>query len=220
MSGGCYGSVLLDKTLWQPLTAMNGRDVPWVHGCVLDHGHNGDHGAPAYPLDEEPQQWLRWPDNGPARLEAVEPSPPRRQSSPPTSSRLTRNAVGDQRARTARRRRINASPADSQIAALWAIAAAVERLADAVDRLGNPLHDKGTHRAANKSQSFAASEAARGTPMPSPPHTARRGFGSQYHSRSGSGSWSSSICRHVGRQYASRSAWYCARRAANSFISR
>jgi hypothetical protein len=84
--GGCYGSVLLDKTLWQSLTAMNRRDVPWVHGCVLDHGHDGDHGAPAYPLDEEPQQWLRWPDNGPARLEAVEPSPPGRHSSPPSSA--------------------------------------------------------------------------------------------------------------------------------------
>jgi len=94
--GCCYGSVLLDNTLWQSLTAMNGRDVPWVHGCVLDHGHDGDHGAPAYPLDEEPQQWLRWPDKGPVRLEAVEPSPPARHSSPPNlSSRPTRTAVGD-----------------------------------------------------------------------------------------------------------------------------
>ena len=28
---------------------------------------------------------------------------------------------------------------------LWAIAAAIEHLAVAVDRLGNPLHDTGTH---------------------------------------------------------------------------
>jgi hypothetical protein len=55
--GGCYGSVLLDNELWQTLTATNGRDVPWVHGCVLNHGHGGDHGAPATSLDDEAQQW-------------------------------------------------------------------------------------------------------------------------------------------------------------------
>ncbi len=48
MTGGgdCYGSVLLDNELWQSLTAMTGRNVPWVYGCVLAHGHDGDHGAP------------------------------------------------------------------------------------------------------------------------------------------------------------------------------
>jgi hypothetical protein len=80
--GGCFGSVLLDNELWQSLTSMNGRSVPWVHSCVLDHGHDGDHGAPAYHVDGEPKHWLRWPDTGPVRLAPVEPSPPGRHSKP------------------------------------------------------------------------------------------------------------------------------------------
>jgi hypothetical protein len=74
--GGCYASVLLDGELWQSLSTINGRDVSWVHGCVLDHGHDDDHGAPAYRVEGEPQHWLRWSDTGPARLDRVELSPP------------------------------------------------------------------------------------------------------------------------------------------------
>jgi hypothetical protein len=55
--GGCYGSVPLDIELWQSLTAMNGRNVRWVHGCVL-HGDHGDHGAPAHYFDGAPPQWV------------------------------------------------------------------------------------------------------------------------------------------------------------------
>jgi hypothetical protein len=142
--GGCYGSVLLENELWQPLTAMNGHDVPWVHGCVLDHGHDGDHGAPAYHVDGEPQQWLRWPDTGPARLERVEPSAPGRHSKP----------LGAPTNRPPRSTAASGSPTDrcdgvgvpvtgSEAEALWAIAAAIERLADAIARLGNPPRDNG-----------------------------------------------------------------------------
>lgn len=146
MNGGsCYGSVLLDNELWQSLTAMNGRDVPWVHGCVLDHSHAGDHGAPAYHGDGEPQQWLRWPDMGPARLERVDPSPPGRHSRPsssapdrpttrPTTTGASPQPPGD----------IGLPATGSQKEALWAIAAAIDRLADAVTRLGNPPRDKRT----------------------------------------------------------------------------
>ncbi len=143
--GGCYGSVLLDNTLWQSLTTMHGHDVPWVHGCILEHGHNGDHGAPAYHLNGELQQWLRWPDNGPARLEPVEPSPPGRHSkptspapdspAPPSATSAHAHKPGD----------VGSPSTDSHRAALWAIATAIERLADAVGRLGKPPHDKGTH---------------------------------------------------------------------------
>jgi hypothetical protein len=134
--GGCYGSVLVDNDLWQSLTAMTGRNVPWVHGCVLAHGHDGDHGAPAHYLDGSPQQWLRWSDAGPARLEVVEPSPPGRHSRPLSSTpgRPTRRSTTTT---------TTASPAhrpgdvDSQVTgtpaeALWAIAAAIDRLADIV----------------------------------------------------------------------------------------
>jgi hypothetical protein len=141
---GCYGSVLLENELWQPLTAMNGHDVPWVHGCVLDHGHDGDHGAPAYHVDGEPQQWLRWPDTGPARLERVEPSAPGRHSKPlsaPTN-RPPRSTTASG-SPTDRRDGVGVPVTGSEAEALWAIAAAIERLADAIARLGNPPRDNG-----------------------------------------------------------------------------
>lgn len=142
-AGGCYGSVLLDNDLWQSLTAMNGHAVPWVHGCVLDHGHDGDHGAPLTHLDEEPQQWVRWSDTGSARLQRLDPSPPGRHSRPrnahpdrPTTPSPTTGAHAHQP------KDVRLPETDAQ--ALWAIAAALERLADAVERLRNPPGDKGT----------------------------------------------------------------------------
>lgn len=142
-AGGCYGSVLLDNDLWQSLTAMNGHAMPWVHGCVLDHGHQGDHGAPADRRDEGPQQWLRWSETGPARLERVEPSPPGRHSRPP---RLAPDRPAPQTtvtgAHSHQPKDVRLPETDAQ--ALWAIAAALERLADAVERLRNPPGDKGT----------------------------------------------------------------------------
>jgi hypothetical protein len=144
--GGCYGSVLLDNELWQSLTAANGRDLPWVHGCVLDHGHDGDHGSPAYQVDGEPQQWLRWLDTGPARLERVEPSPPGRHSRPLTSApdRPPPRSTTTTTAPAHRPGDVGLPATGSQIEALWAIAAAIDRLADAVARLGNPPRDKET----------------------------------------------------------------------------
>jgi hypothetical protein len=143
---GCYGSVLLDNELRQLLSAMNGRDVPWVHGCVLEHGHDGDHGAPANPLDEEPQQWLRWPDTGHARLERVEPSPPGRHSRPlnPPPDQPTPQSASATGAQAHQPSDARLPVAGSQTEALWAIAAAIDRLADAVARLRKPPRDKGT----------------------------------------------------------------------------
>jgi len=143
--GGCYGSVLLDNGLRQSLTAMNGSDVPWVHGCVLDRSHDGDHGSPADQVDGGPQHWLRWPDSGPARLERVELSPPGRHSRslgapPPNRARPPPTTSGA----TARRPGEVGLPASrSHTGALWAIAAALERLADAIARLGNQPRDNG-----------------------------------------------------------------------------
>lgn len=141
--GGCYGSVLLDNDLWQSLTALNGHQVPWVHGCVLDHAHDGDHGAPVTHLDHEPQHWLRWPDTGLARLERVDTSPPGRHSrpasdlpaSPPTATAAHAHQTEDGQAPVA---------GSQTEQALWAIAAAIERLADAVDRARNRPGNTGT----------------------------------------------------------------------------
>ena len=142
VNGGCNGTVLLDNELWQSLTAMNGHEVPWVYGCVLDHGHDAEHGAQVHHVDGEPQQWLRWSDGGPARLEHVEPSAPGRhakphgspgeppaQSTTASGSPLHRRGGGE------------ATATGADAAALWAVAAAIERLADAVARLRNPPRD-------------------------------------------------------------------------------
>ena len=163
--GGCYGSVLLDDELWQSLTAMIGRDVPWVHGCVLDHGHDGDHGAPMNQMDGEPQQWLRWPDGAPARLDRVESSPPGRHSKPPQEPSdqpppPSSTATG---APAHPFSGVGSSATDSQIPALWAIAAAIERLADVIavylaslprhSELGSPVDPPPVpgHSASNRS---------------------------------------------------------------------
>jgi hypothetical protein len=138
---GCYGSVLLDEELRQSLAAMNGgRAAPWVYGCVLDHGHDGDHGAPACevepadPVDGQAQHWIRWPNAGPARLDRVEPSPPGRHSKPLTEpvdrpsppSTVAPGTLAHPRAE-------NRSPStSSQTEELWAIAAAIDRLAEVV----------------------------------------------------------------------------------------
>jgi hypothetical protein len=144
--GGCYGSVLLDNELRQSLTATNGSDVPWVHGCLLDHSHDGDHGAPVYHVDGGPQHWLRWHDSGPARLERLELSAPGRHSrsliAPPPSPPPPQPTTT--RGETAHRRSEVGLPASgSHTEALWAIAGALERLADAAARLGNLARDKG-----------------------------------------------------------------------------
>src|ERR1700754_4049594 len=131
-TGDCFGSVLLHDELWESLASMSGRGVPWVHPCALGNGHDGDHGAPAYDVEGEPQQWICWSDSGPARLERVgAPSPGRhtRPLAPPTDA-SPRQPVG----------RTPADPQgatelptpDSRTQALWAIAAAIERLADVV----------------------------------------------------------------------------------------
>jgi hypothetical protein len=143
--GGCYGSVLLANELWHSLTSMNGRDVPWVHGCVLDHGHDDDHGAPAYQVDGQPQQWLRWSDSGSVRIEHVEASPPGRHSRPPRAAAAVDRPPQPVAAEAppAHRPSDAGSPGrDPQADALWAIAAAIDRLADAILGLRNPMQDK------------------------------------------------------------------------------
>lgn len=141
---GCYGSVLLDKELWNTLSEMNGGDVPWVHGCALDHGHDGDHGAPAYGMDGVAEHWLRWRNTSPARLERVELSPPGRHSrslgEPPPNRRPAPSPTGIAAARSPGE--VGLPATGSQTEALWAIAAALERLADAVARLGILTREK------------------------------------------------------------------------------
>ena len=140
-----YGSVLLDNELWQSLTAMNGRDVPWVHGCALDHGHDGDHGAPAYTT------WTRNRSSGfagPTRVlrasSTIDPSPPGRHSRPHSSAPDRHRSRPSATSTQAHHPVDVGSPvAGSQNEALWAIAAAIDRLADAVSRLRKPAPRQG-----------------------------------------------------------------------------
>jgi hypothetical protein len=143
--GGCFGSVLLANELWQSLTAMNGRNVPWVHSCALDSGHDEDHGAPVYQVDGEPQRWIRWPDTGPVRLDVVELSPPGRHSKSLSAAPSPAPASATTPAASPRPVAEDRSPTrGSEADALWAIAAALERLADTVAAyLANPPHDNG-----------------------------------------------------------------------------
>ncbi len=134
--GDCFGSVLLHDELWRSLASLNGQSVPWVHGCGLENGHHGDHGAPVDQVEGEPQQWIRWANAGPARLERVEPSSPGRHTRPlesPTdaSPQPVENSRADRSGET-----VLPGPG-SQSEALWAIAAALERLADVVATLAS-----------------------------------------------------------------------------------
>jgi hypothetical protein len=113
-------------SMQQPLRAVSGQARWWRRGS--------DHGAPAHSLDGAPQQWLRWPEAGPARLEDVEPSPPGRHSRPLSS---TPGHPTPRSTRTTAAPAHQAGDVDSQVTgpqadALWAIAAALERLADIV----------------------------------------------------------------------------------------
>jgi hypothetical protein len=98
-------------------------------------------------VDGEPQKWLRWPDTGPARLEHVDLSPPGRHSRPLRSApdRPPQRSTTTTGAPAPRPGDVELPATASQIEALWAIAAAIDRLASTVARLGNPSGDKGTH---------------------------------------------------------------------------
>lgn len=110
--------------------------MAWVHGCVLDHDHPGEHHAPAYHVGEQ-QYWLRWDDTGPARIEAADaaqahghvessrPGQPRRQPAPPPSTATYGTS-------TTPAQPSESTDATSEAEALWAIARAIERLADIV----------------------------------------------------------------------------------------
>lgn len=132
--GECFGSILLHDALWQSLTAVNGQSVPWVHGCILERGHDGDHGAPAYHTQGEPQHWLRWADAGPAHLERVEPTRPGRHTkahAAPPNTPLPEVPP----AKSAKPEPPGESGfprSDVQAEALWAIAAALDRIAEVI----------------------------------------------------------------------------------------
>jgi hypothetical protein len=148
----CYATVLLDEELWRSLAALDGtQEVAWVHGCILEHGHRGDHQALAYragPL----RYWLQWEESGRARISTTDqPDPLAREASP----RGEPSGQPQQAERPTPANHSWAAAAEppgsqnsgSQAEAQWAIAAALERLADVIVAALNPAEATGRHAA-------------------------------------------------------------------------
>ena len=142
----CAAVVRLHGSLQRSLAAAGGRRVGiWQH-CVLRRDHEGAHLAAAYQHGAAPG-WLGWDDSG-FRVGGTSPLPsgPRRMSPTRTNSaaarrdrrfaaRSTRAAPGvaaGVRAGASDTSRPGSSERDDRTAALWAIAAAVNRLADMI----------------------------------------------------------------------------------------
>jgi len=153
----CYATVLLDEELWRSLTALDpSHEVAWVHGCELGHGHHGDHHALAYragPLG----YWLQWDERhvphisttdgpGPIARDAIPRREPRGQ---PHAERPTTAAHSS----TAAAESAVSKNSGSQTDALWAIAAALERLADVIVGAANPYETPGRHAAGRDKRS-------------------------------------------------------------------
>jgi hypothetical protein len=111
----CYATVLLDDETWRSLVALNGdREPAWVHGCALEQGHEGNH-ASSTDRAGSLSYWIQWADGGRPRISTAS-RPPRVEPHPVS----TKPAVAVPPVESA-----------SQTEALWAIARALERLADA-----------------------------------------------------------------------------------------
>jgi len=152
VNGGCYGSVLLDNELWQSLTAMNGHDVPWVYGCVLDHGHDEDHGA--YRRTRRTANRSSGSAGPTPGLRGSNVSKPLRRAA--TRSRSVRLPTGCHlsRRQPAARQRIDVAGLEgtatgSETAALWAIAAGRCCRVKTLDRTRRTARDR--HHGADSS---------------------------------------------------------------------
>ena len=127
----CYATVLLDMEVRRSLIALIGEDdVAWVHGCVLENGHRGDHLA-------QPQGpravncWVQWHDGSQAHISttgqdtgsAVEP---------PDSEARALSTITASYATAAADPPPEPTTSGSQAEALWAIAATLRHLADVI----------------------------------------------------------------------------------------
>ncbi len=143
----CRATVTLDEPLRRSLASWSGRTaLAHVHGCVLRGGHHGKHRAMANPEDE--RCWFRWDDTG-FRLGIADASHRApwggQHQSPRHADFAARSSHAGSAAGTTNlttpppRRGRHAADANapyrapqprSPTEALWAIAAALQRLAD------------------------------------------------------------------------------------------
>jgi hypothetical protein len=148
----CYATVLLDEELWRSLTALDpSHEVAWVHGCELGHGHHGDHHALAYRAGRL-SHWLQWDERHIPHISTTDrPDPLAGDAGPRGEPRgLPRHAERPTTAAhssTAAAESAVSKNSGSQADALWAIAAALERLADAIVGAPNPHDAPGRHAA-------------------------------------------------------------------------
>jgi hypothetical protein len=142
----CYATLLLDAEVRRSLIALIGEDdLAWVHGCVLENGHRGDHLAQPQGA-RAPNCWVQWQDGGQAHISttgrdigsAVEP---------PNSEARALSAITASNATAAAAPQPEPATSGSQAEALWAIAAALQHLADVIAAaLGAGDDDTGRHR--------------------------------------------------------------------------
>ena len=152
----CYATVLIDEELWRSLATLDlAQEVAWVHGCVLEHGHRGDHHALAHhagPLS----YWLQWDETRRPRISTTDrPDPLAREASPriePSGQpQHAERPTAAKHSSTAAAEPVGSKNTGSQAEALWAIAAALERLADVIVGALNPAESTGRHAAAQAS---------------------------------------------------------------------
>jgi hypothetical protein len=146
----CFATVLLDEELWRSLAALDdAHEVAWVHGCVLEHGHPGDHQALAYRAGPN-SYWLQWDEGHRPRISTADRPVPRVPSGQPQHAE--RSTPAKHSSTTAPEPPTPKNSA-SQAEALWAIAAALEHLADVIVGALNSAEATGRHRAGREKRS-------------------------------------------------------------------
>jgi hypothetical protein len=138
---------MLDEQLWNSLARTSGQQPTWVHGCTLEHGHAGEHRALAYRAGPH-LHWVHWDDRRQPRLSVAVDTPPPRTVHPLIHPRDRRQTAAPPISRQPTSAHDRMIPPTSQADALWAIAAALERLADVIAAL-NPTEQEGRHRRRN-----------------------------------------------------------------------
>ncbi|MCV7036186.1 hypothetical protein BMW24_007400 [Mycobacterium heckeshornense] len=146
----CFAIVMLDEELWRSLVAIGAdHHVAWVHGCMLEHGHRGDHQALVCRAGVR-DYWVQWDASRKPRLTVAVDSPgPRPAGRPPIDApRLPRQearpAVADASS-TSASEQLHSPESASRDHALWAIASALQRLADVIAAAFDPSEDRGRH---------------------------------------------------------------------------
>jgi hypothetical protein len=149
--------MLLNEELWRSLAALDPADeVAWAHGCVLEHGHRGDHRALAYRAGAL-SYWLQWDEGRTPRISTTDRPDPVAREARPRGEPWGQPQHAERPTMAEHSSTVAAEPGStnsgSQAEALWAIAAALERLADVIVGALNPAQAPGRHAAGRDKRS-------------------------------------------------------------------